>query len=108
LAEFVLERVTTEPALVFSFLKPSGLLPDLLVFLATFGSVDYVLRLIKFCIENVPKERHILAAMEEALKSIIAEQARDYVWDEPRRDFEARDHQAASGLLKEVRALHNR
>jgi hypothetical protein len=108
LSEFILERVTAEPALVYSFLKPSGLLPDLLVFLATFGSVDYVLRLIKFCVENVPKEKHILVAMEGALKIIIAEQARDYEWDEPRRDFEARDHQAASTLLKEVRALHNR
>jgi hypothetical protein len=108
LAEFVLERVTTEPALVYSFLKPSGLLPDLLVFLATFGSVDYVLRLIEFCIHNVPKERHILAAIETALTTIIAEQTRDYHWDEPRRDFEATDHHAASALLHEVRTLHHR
>jgi hypothetical protein len=108
LAEFVLERLTTEPALVYGFLKPSGLLPDLLVFLATFGSLDYVLRLIEFCIRNVPKENHVLTAMQDALKIIIAEQARDYDWDEPRRDFEARDLQAASALLREVRALHHR
>ncbi|SIO49199.1 hypothetical protein SAMN05443247_06384 [Bradyrhizobium erythrophlei] len=108
LAEFVLERVTTDPALVFGFLKPSGLLPDLLVFLATFCSVDYVLRLIDFCIQNVPKENHVLTAMEEALKIIIAEQTRDYDWDEPRRDFEGSDYQAASALLREVRALHDR
>jgi hypothetical protein len=85
-----------------------GLLPDLLVFLATFGSVDYVLRLIDFCIRNVPKENHVLTAMEEALKIIIAEQTRDYDWDEPRRDFEGSDYQAASALLREVRALHDR
>jgi hypothetical protein len=108
LAEFVLERLVTEPALIFNFLKPRALFPDLLVFLATFGSVDYVLRLIRFCIQNVPKEEHVVAAMENALEIILEEQSRDYDLDEPRREFEATDYRAASALLDEVRALPNR
>ena len=35
LAEFVLERVNSEPSIVYGFLKPRALLPDLLLFLAT-------------------------------------------------------------------------
>ena len=70
--------------------------------------MDYVLQLIKFCIQNVPKDKHVVAAMEDALKIIIAEQTRDYDWDEPRRDFEVGDRQAASALLREVRTFSNR
>jgi hypothetical protein len=108
LAEFVLERVIGDPALIFSFLKPRALFPDLLVFLATFGSVDYVLSLIKFCIQNVPKDAHVVAAMESALGIVLEEQSGNDDVDEPRREFEAQDYRAALALLGEVKSLPNR
>jgi hypothetical protein len=108
LAEFVLERLIAEPYLLYNFLKPRSLLPDLMVFLALFGSVDYVLRLVEFCIQNVPKEGHVVAAMEEALEIILAEHVRDDDPGEPRREFEAKDYRAASALFQRVRMLPNR
>jgi hypothetical protein len=108
LAEFILEHLVSEAALIYNFLKPRALLPDLLLFLAAFGSVDYVLRLIRFCLLNVPKEEYVVGAMEGALEIILEEQSGDYDLDEPRREFEAKDYQAASALLEEVRSLPNR
>jgi hypothetical protein len=108
LAEFVLERLVAEPALIYNFLKPRALFPDLLVFLATFGSVDYVLSLVRFCIQNVPKGEHVVTAMESALEIILEEQSRDDNLDEHRREFEAKDYRAAWALLDEVQALPNR
>ncbi len=103
IAEFVLERLVTEPVLIFSFLKPSALFPALLVFLADFGSADYMLDLIRFCLQNVPKEGHVVRALEEALEVILE----DYEADKS-ENLDTKDYQAASALLNELRTLPNR
>jgi hypothetical protein len=108
LAEFVLERLIAEPYLIYSFMKPRSLFPELLFFLTLFGSVDYVLRLVEFCIQNVPKEEHVVAAMEMSLEIILNEQLRDDSPSDPRRELEAKEGQIAWDLLRQVRTLPNR
>lgn len=104
LGEFVLERLVSEPPLIYGFLRPRAFFPALLSFLATFGSIDFVLELIRFCINNVPKEEYVIVAMEASLEILLS----DYATDDSRRDFETKDYRAASALLREVRTLPNR
>jgi hypothetical protein len=69
------------------------------------GFADDVLSLIEFCISNVPKDEHVIKALQMALSCILDERLRE---DEPGRptvDFDQKQLETAWDLLHRLGEL---
>jgi hypothetical protein len=84
---------------------PKQLFLTLFILLTFEGFADDVLSLIEFCISNVPKDEHVITALQMALSRILDERLRE---DEPGRatvDCDQKQLQTASDLLQRLGEL---
>jgi hypothetical protein len=97
LAEFLSDRLSSAPYLIYNLLTPKKLFLAIFIMLAREGFVEDVLHLVEFCISNVPKDQHVIAALETALSSILDE--REAV------DLDQKQRETASKLLDRLDEL---
>lgn len=101
LGEFLSDLLSTDPSLVFSFLRPQRFFAMFASFLARNGEMEYVLRFVAFAANELPKEKYIVAALKSALATIMAQtkKTEDYwVPSTHNRDFEQKQVEFAQAL----------
>ena len=97
--EYLSERLASEPTMLFCLLRPKHLFQQLFDYLAQRGNLDDVLKLLSFCVSDLPREQYITNTVQSALEAIIHfEQAAHAP-----RDFEHRHIQRAYVIAKELR-----
>ncbi|HEX3708379.1 MAG TPA: hypothetical protein VHV56_00680 [Pseudolabrys sp.] len=105
LGEFLSDRLAIDPSLIFSFLRPKRFLLMLISFLARNGEMDDVLRLITFCMKELPKEGYIVDALKYALGILISQTKMiedHWIPQTHNREFEQQQIQLAQSLEEQL------
>jgi hypothetical protein len=105
LAEFVSDRLHSEPYLLYTFLKPRGYFSTLFVFLILYGHTDDVLKLVDFCVGNVPKDEEVLKTLEIAIACALDRLVGEDKADRPTTDRGQKQLETALNLLETIREL---
>jgi hypothetical protein len=108
LAGFISERFSAAPYIIFSFLRPRSLFLSLFVLLILHGFADDVLRLLEFCIQNVPKDDYIVDTLQYTLECMLSEWLGEDSSGQLPRDHDQGQIEQAWELLQQVRSLPNR
>jgi hypothetical protein len=106
--EFLSDRLATDPSLLFNFLRPKGLFRQLFEYLAAKGNLDDLLKVIAFCISDMPKEKYVIEAISSALSSIIYQTQREDSLSQPslyNREFEQRHVLQAHALFDRLEQI---
>jgi hypothetical protein len=67
LAEFLSSKFAGDETMLFDFLRPKQMLADLLLFMAEEGSSEDLLKILRFVVDEVPKDIDTLDVLDHAL-----------------------------------------
>jgi hypothetical protein len=70
LSEFLTDTFSTEPSLLFNFLRPKRLFGHLLNAIVAHGDMDRTIKLIEFGVKELPKEDYVVDALTSALHDV--------------------------------------
>jgi len=70
LGEFLSDTFSSEPSLLFEFLRPKRLLSQLLNAIVAYGDIEQSIKVLEFGIEHLPKEEFIINALRSALDDV--------------------------------------
>jgi len=101
LAKFLGERFGSDPFLIFGYMRPPALFSTLLRLLAVQGFADDAIKLIQFCISEVPKDEFVSVALQDAIQAMLAERSNDDV----ARDQDQEWVKTLQALSEQVRAF---
>lgn len=73
LGEYLSSRFASDESLVYSFLRPRTLFADLFSFLCARGDVGDVLKIVKFAINELPKDEHVVHVLQNAVSAMYDE-----------------------------------
>jgi hypothetical protein len=105
--EFLSDRMTSDLSILFEAFRYKRLFALLFEFLSKKGDTNDVLKLINFCLDELPKQPFAVAALTSALRNIISETGKfenNLTQVARNRDFDQKQIEYAENLLS---ALEN-